>query len=50
MVFITKMDGYQKICDTNKNVTKMGVIIRGIYYTNFQSDTIGMYLLLQDTY
>jgi hypothetical protein len=49
MVLITKMDGYQKICDTNKNVTKVGVIIKGIYCTNFQSNTIGMYLLLQDT-
>jgi hypothetical protein len=26
------MDGYQKVCDTNKNVTKMGVIIKGVYY------------------
>jgi hypothetical protein len=25
------MDGYQKMCDTNKNVTKMGVIIKGVY-------------------
>ncbi len=32
MVFLTKMDGYQKMCDTNKNVTKMGVIIKGVYY------------------
>jgi hypothetical protein len=29
----TKMDGYQKLCDTNKNATKMGVIIKGVYYT-----------------
>jgi hypothetical protein len=27
-----KMDGYQKMCDTNKNVTKMGLIIKKIYY------------------
>jgi len=27
MVFLIKMDGYQKMCDTNKNVTKMGMII-----------------------
>jgi hypothetical protein len=26
------MDGYKKMCDTNKNVTKMGVIIKGVYY------------------
>jgi hypothetical protein len=32
MVFLAKMDGYQKLCDTDKNVTKMGVIIKGIYY------------------
>jgi hypothetical protein len=25
------MDGYQEICDTNKNVTKMGMIIKGVY-------------------
>jgi hypothetical protein len=30
------MNGYQKMCDTNKNVTKMGIIIRGfiIEYVN----------------
>jgi hypothetical protein len=28
------MDDYQKkTCDTNKNVTKMGVIIMGVYCT-----------------
>ncbi len=31
MVFLTKMDGYQKMCDTNKNVIKMGVIIKRVY-------------------
>jgi hypothetical protein len=31
MVFLIKMDGYQKLCDTNKNVTKMGVIIKRVY-------------------
>jgi hypothetical protein len=34
MVFLTKMDDYQKLCDTNKNVTKMGVIIKGVYCKN----------------
>jgi hypothetical protein len=29
MVFLTKTDGYQKMCDINKNVTKMGMIIKG---------------------
>jgi hypothetical protein len=29
MVFLTKMDGYQKMCDTNKNVIKIGAIIKG---------------------
>jgi hypothetical protein len=33
MVFLIKMDGYQKLCDTNRNVTKMGVIRKGVYYT-----------------
>jgi hypothetical protein len=26
------MDGYQNMCDTNKNVTKMVVIIKEVYY------------------
>jgi hypothetical protein len=34
MVFLTKTDGYQKMCDTNKNVIKMGMIIKGVYYIN----------------
>jgi hypothetical protein len=30
--FFTKMDGYQKKCETQtKNVTKMNVIIKGVY-------------------
>jgi hypothetical protein len=32
MVFLTKTNGYQKVFDTNKNVTKMGVIVKGVYY------------------
>jgi hypothetical protein len=31
MVFLTKMNGYQKMCDTNKNVTNMRMIIKGVY-------------------
>jgi hypothetical protein len=31
MVFFTKMDGHQKLCDINKNVIKMGVIMKGVY-------------------
>jgi hypothetical protein len=31
MVFFTKMNGYQKMCDTNKNVTRMGMIIKRVY-------------------
>ncbi len=31
-MFLTKMDCHQKkLCDTNKNVTKMGVTIKGVY-------------------
>jgi uncharacterized membrane protein YdbT with pleckstrin-like domain len=26
------MDGYQKMCVTNKNVINMGMIIKGVYY------------------
>ncbi len=34
MTFLTKTNDYQKMCDTNKNVTKMGVIIKegSLYY------------------
>jgi uncharacterized protein YqfB (UPF0267 family) len=33
MVFLTKIDGYQKHCVTKtKNVTKMRMIIKGVYY------------------
>jgi len=32
MVFLVKMDGYQKLCDTNKNVIKMDMIMKGVYY------------------
>jgi hypothetical protein len=31
MMFFTKTNDYQELCDTNKNVTKMGVIIRRVY-------------------
>jgi hypothetical protein len=27
-----EMDGYQKLCDTNKNVIKMGMIIKWVYF------------------
>jgi hypothetical protein len=30
MMFLTKMDGYQTMFDTNKNVTKRGMIIKGV--------------------
>ncbi len=33
MAFPSKMDGYRKMCDTNKNVSKMDVIIKGVYCT-----------------
>jgi hypothetical protein len=32
-VIITKKNGYQKMCDRNKNVIKMSVIIKGVYCT-----------------
>ncbi len=28
-----KTDGYQQICDTNKNMIKMGTIVNGVCYT-----------------
>jgi hypothetical protein len=35
MVFPTKMDCHKKkLSDTNKNVTKVGVIIKGVYYVS----------------
>jgi len=30
-MFLIKMDGYQKMCDTNKNVTNMGMTVKGVY-------------------
>ncbi len=36
MTFLTKTNGYQKMCDTNKNVTEMGVIIKGVYCIPFR--------------
>jgi hypothetical protein len=30
MVVLIKMDGYQKMCDTNKNVSEMGMIIKEV--------------------
>ncbi len=34
MLFLIKKNDYQKMCDKNKNVTKMGVITKGVYYNN----------------
>jgi hypothetical protein len=34
MVFLTKVNGYQKLYNSNKNVTKMGMIIEGVYCTS----------------
>jgi hypothetical protein len=31
MVFLIKLDDYQEMCSTNKNVAKMDVIIKGVY-------------------
>jgi hypothetical protein len=39
------MDGYQKMCDTNKNVTKMGMIIKGVYYITTKA--FATYLILK---
>jgi hypothetical protein len=38
--FFIKMDGYQKMCDTNMHVTKMGVTIKGVYYITTKSFVI----------
>jgi len=35
MVFLIKMDGYQKLWH-KQNVTKMGVIIKGVYCNQVQ--------------
>jgi hypothetical protein len=40
MVFLTKTDGYQKMCDTNKNVAQMGMIVKRVYYTVNHSQPI----------
>jgi hypothetical protein len=31
IMFLTKTDGYQKLFDTKKNVTKTVVFIKGVY-------------------
>ncbi len=31
MVFLTKTNDYQKLCDTSKNVIKMDMIIKEVY-------------------
>ncbi len=54
MVFLTKMNGYKKTCDTNKNVTKMGVIIKGVYTSSlfvlfyYKSDIYSFFKCLND--
>jgi hypothetical protein len=30
-MFLTETNGCQKLCDKNKNGTKMGMIIKGVY-------------------
>jgi len=44
MVFLTKTDGYQKMCDTNKNVTEMGVIIKRVHYIKFRVSLVKLNL------
>jgi len=39
MVLLIKIDGYQK-CVTNKNVTKMDMIIKGVYCTTQWDDVL----------
>jgi hypothetical protein len=46
MVFLTKIYGYQKMCDTNKNVIKMGEIIKGVYYITTKAFAIYLRLKL----
>jgi len=42
MTFLTKINGYQKMCDTNKN--EMGVIIKGLYYIRFRVSLVKVHL------
>jgi len=51
MVFLTKTDGYQKMYAINKNVTKMGVIIKGCllymcYHSLFRTFNILKYNII----
>jgi hypothetical protein len=34
MVFLIEINGYQKMCDTNKNESNMGMLIKGVYYSS----------------
>lgn len=36
-MFLSKTNGYQKMCNTNKNVITMGMIIKKVFYNLFSS-------------
>jgi hypothetical protein len=50
MVFSTKTDDYQKMCYTNKKVTKMGVIIKRIYFITHNLKFFGFFDKYQREY
>jgi hypothetical protein len=37
---LLKQKDTKKMCDTHKNVTKMGMIVKGVYYTVNHSQSI----------
>jgi hypothetical protein len=49
MVFLTKIDDYQKMCDMNKKVTNMGVIIKGVFTVYFFTFTLSQCKCLSNT-
>jgi hypothetical protein len=49
MVFPTKTNGYKKLCDTNKNVTKMVVMIKGVivYFLKGEKEEVVLDIVLE---
>ncbi len=49
-MFLTKTDGSQKMCDKNKNVTKMGMIIKGVYCIHIQCLIKTLFIIMDNAY
>ncbi len=45
--FLLKTDDYQKMCDTNKNVTKIDVIKRGFIVSKYVATKIACFVFCE---